>query len=84
LSILAGRQDRKRVAERLYQDGMTQAAIGAVMGVDQATVSRDIANLCSVHNSKPRPKTETNPRGAGRPRKQTRAPLIEQPRPVAT
>jgi predicted ArsR family transcriptional regulator len=41
-------------------------AIATQLGVNQATVSRDLGDLCIMHKSKPA-KTATNPKGAGRP-----------------
>jgi DNA-binding CsgD family transcriptional regulator len=58
--------DRKRVAERLYRDGMTQAAIAAVMGVSQGTVSNDLSELLTANNS---PRVSARGRvNEGRPR----------------
>ena len=61
--------DRKRTAERLYQSGMTQAAIGKIMGVGQATVSRDLEGVLSTMNNTP-PRTTVDGRArGGRPRR---------------
>jgi hypothetical protein len=58
---------RKPVAEKLYRQGFTMEAIATQLAVDQATISRDLSNLCSVHKLKPA-KTASNPKGAGRPK----------------
>ena len=56
---------RKPVAEKLYQQGFTMEAIATQLGVNQSTITRDLSNLCNVHNLKSA-KTVTNPKGAGR------------------
>ena len=53
-------EERKDIAEYLYGEReWSQARIAEALSVDQATISRDLGELCSVHNSPRR----------GRPRK---------------
>lgn len=59
--------DRKRQAERLYQSGLTQEAIAHMLGVSRQTITNDLANL-PMAGKLNHPKTETNPKGAGRPK----------------
>jgi len=62
-------QDRKRHAERMYGGGMTMETIGRVLGVDKATISRDIGKSELLHDATIKPaKTASNPKGAGRPK----------------
>jgi transposase len=79
--------DRRRVAERLYQGGMTQAAIGAVMGVSQQTVMRDLdAGGLSTMDKPARPKGG-RPRGSGKapkPRVVTNPEAVEREQAVST
>lgn len=63
---------RKVVAERLYRDGFTMEAIATQLGVSAKQISRDLADFDNPLKLKPA-KTETNPKGAGRP-KGTRKP----------
>jgi DNA-binding transcriptional MerR regulator len=64
------KEDRKRLVEKMYDGGrgMSQQAIAGVLGVDQATVSRDLGLIMQVHNSG-HARSNANPRGAGRPRR---------------
>ena len=59
-------RDRKRQAEGLYKSGLTMQAIASMLGVDKATISRDLKLLHDATIKKD--KTETNPKGAGRPK----------------
>jgi hypothetical protein len=58
---------RRSIAERLYQVGLTQEQIATQLGVGFGTVNRDLANLSKMDKLKPT-KTTTNPKGAGRPK----------------
>ena len=58
-------RDRKRIAELAYQHGYTQKQIGDLLGVSQRQISTDIGDL-EVTSKSPRAKTVTNPKGAGR------------------
>jgi hypothetical protein len=61
--------DRKRLAERLYCDGLTMEAIGKVLGVTKKTISLDLRDLIVTTGDNPQPaKTATNPKGGGRPK----------------
>ena len=46
---------RKRAAERLYATGATMERIAKAMGVNVATISRDLEGFCTVQKP-PRPK----------------------------
>ena len=73
------RVQRKRYAANMAEQGFTEKHIAKQLGVDQATISRDLSNLCTVHKSKPT-KTATNPKGAGRPKgKRSARPKITDP-----
>jgi ParB-like chromosome segregation protein Spo0J len=74
--------DRKRIAEKLYQDGWTQQQIGDALGVSRQAVTKylEVFNLQPGCNSK-REKSDTNPRGAGRHKKPPGAP--KDPPPAA-
>jgi transposase len=60
-------KDRKRQAEGLYRSGLTQQAIATMLGVSQTQISLDLSNLL-VTNKLNHTKTDTNPKGAGRPK----------------
>ena len=60
-------QDRKRQAESLYKGGLTQQAIASMLGVSQRQISTDLGNL-EVTSKLNHTKTDTNPKGAGRPK----------------
>jgi ParB-like chromosome segregation protein Spo0J len=62
------KEDRKAQAERLYKSGLTMEAIGHMLGVAKGTVSKDLSGIVSVETIKTRAKTDTNPKGAGRPK----------------
>lgn len=66
---LLSKADRQHIAEYLYgkRGEWTMERIAEALNVDQATVSRDLGNLCTMHKSKPT-KTASNPKGAGRPK----------------
>ena len=40
--------DRKRLAALFYEAGMTMAQIGAMFGVSQTTITRDLEGLCTT------------------------------------
>jgi hypothetical protein len=61
------REEKQRLAEWYYSHGWIEERIAEALEVDQATISRWLANLCTPHKSKPA-KTKTNPKGAGRPK----------------
>jgi len=67
LSPADRKAQRKPVAEALYKQGFTQEQIATQLGVNQATIARDLSDLCTTHKTKPA-KTATNPKGAGRPK----------------
>jgi PAS domain-containing protein len=69
--------DRKRLAALFYEAGMTMAQIGAMFGVAEMTISRDLADSHTMLDLKPRQKTDQNPKGAGRPKgvRQPKLPL---------
>ena len=48
--------------------------------MDQATISRDLGDLCTVHKSKSA-KTKTNPKGAGRPKGKKKSRQAPKPHP---
>jgi transposase len=62
------REDRQRQAERLYKNGLTMEAIGRMLGVSKKTISLDL-NFIVTSSNNPKPKTASNPKGAGRPKK---------------
>ena len=78
------KEDRQRQAERLHKSGLTQMAIADMLGVSQTQISFDLSNLLVTNKSKPA-KTETNPKGAGRPGgsgKQAKASKPAQSKPA--
>jgi orotate phosphoribosyltransferase-like protein len=72
------RAQRQAKAAELEGRGFTEKDIAALLGVNQATISRDLADLCAVHNSKPA-KTASNPRGSGRPKGSQKRAKITDP-----
>jgi predicted ArsR family transcriptional regulator len=58
---------RQALAEQLYRQGFTMEQIAKQFGVNKAQISRDLANCCDVQQLNPA-KSETNPKGAGRPK----------------
>jgi transposase len=58
---------RRKKATELYGGGMTQQGIADQLNVSQSVISEYLGNLSETDKSK-RPKTATNPRGAGRPK----------------
>lgn len=67
-----GREDRKRIAEYLYGEReWTMQRIAAAFGVAERTISRDLGNS-DIGSESTRPKSATNPKGAGRPKKGTK------------
>jgi predicted transcriptional regulator len=62
--------ERGRIAKKMSDQGFTEQQIAKQLGVNQATISRDLGDLCTVHNSKSA-KTASNPKGAGRPKGKT-------------
>lgn len=44
-----GRDERKAAVLELRQEGLSQPAIASALGVDQATVSRDVSELMQTH-----------------------------------
>lgn len=72
-------EDRKRLATYLYDGGKrTMEAVATILGVNKATISRDLDLIVAPSNNQPRAKSPTNPRGAGRPK----AAPKPQPRPA--
>ncbi len=65
MSPAVQREKREAKAKELYERGFTEAAIAAMFGVTQGTISNDLGDLLKVNNSK-RAKSKTNPKGAGR------------------
>jgi hypothetical protein len=64
-------KDRKRLSERLFNDGMTQEEISKVLGVHRATVGRDLEDICAPRaNVKPDRGLDTKGRkkSTGRPK----------------
>lgn len=78
-------KDRKRIAEYLYTVlKWTMQAIGKALGVSKATISGDLVNCSTPEQLKPAV-TETNPRGAGRPKGSGKKPAeTEGTKPVET
>ena len=62
------KKDRKRLAVRMYGDGsgLTMEAIAGMLGVVHSTIVKDLAEIVPAEQIKSRPKTATNPKGAGR------------------
>lgn len=70
--------DRKRIATYLYgKREWTMARIASALNVAERTISRDIANSDMVSELKPRTRTTTNPKGAGRPRRVSSKPRAQ-------
>jgi transposase len=68
------RTDRKRIAEYLYgKREWTMERIAEALGVGKSTVARDLDNFPSVGKLNSA-KTDTNPKGAGRPKGRTAGP----------
>jgi hypothetical protein len=77
-------RQRKRFAEYLYAQGKTQQAVADTLGVTQKTISVDLKgfNLYRGINQK-HAKTDTNPKGAGRPKSEpARKPAMAEQRAV--
>jgi hypothetical protein len=63
------KKDRQSIATLAYKHGYTMDQIGKMLNVDKATISRDIDKSELLHDATIKPsKTETNPKGAGRPK----------------
>lgn len=76
---LAQRTARREKASELYKQGLTMQEIADKLGVSQQTISNDLGDLPDIGKSK-RPKTGTNPRGAGRPKgSKNKAPKAKRP-----
>jgi IS30 family transposase len=68
------RKDRQRIAEYLYGKRLwTMEAIAEALGVSKATISGDLRNCSTIEQFKPA-KSDTNPKGAGRPKGRTTGP----------
>lgn len=65
------KKDRTRQEERLYRNGLTMAAISHMTGVSEKTVSLDLKGILTQGKNSQRPKTASNPNGAGRPQGKT-------------
>ena len=61
------RVQRKRIAAKMVEQGFTEQQIAKQLGYSQQTISNDLSNLPEISKSKPA-KTESNPKGAGRPK----------------
>ena len=67
-------EDRKVLAERLYTEhSMTMEQIAQLLGVSKATISNDLVNCLTTKQLNPA-KTSANPKGAGRPKANGKAP----------
>lgn len=53
--------------------------IGEALGVNKATVSRDVSNCCVVQQLKSHAKSASNPKGAGRPKSAPKAKAAAAP-----
>jgi DNA-binding CsgD family transcriptional regulator len=66
------RVERKRIARKMMDQGFTQEQIARQLGVNQATIARDLEGLCTVHKpSRPkggRPKDSRKPRSERMPK----------------
>lgn len=70
LSATDRKAQRKPIAEKLYAQNFTMEQIATQLGVDKATISRDLKELLRDATIKPA-KTASNPKGAGRPKGST-------------
>lgn len=77
--------DRRRIAEHLYKrKGWTMERIGEALNFSKQTISLDLSNCPTIGQLKPA-KTDTNPKGAGRPKGSGRnAKPGPRPRPNQT
>jgi hypothetical protein len=74
------RVERKRIAQKMSEQGFTQEQIAKQLGVTQRTISEDLRDFNLEETSKSKPaKTTTNPKGAGRPKgKRATTPVQDQ------
>ena len=79
---LAQRMERRRdMASELYKSGLTIQQIANKLDVGSETVRRDLSDLPNVGELK-RPRTATNPKGAGRPKgSKTKKPKVKRAKP---
>jgi hypothetical protein len=85
------REQRKRLAERLYGDGMTMQQIAAALNVSQATITRDLVQF--IPANKLMRATGGRPKGSGShslftttqstPPTNKPAPVVNKPAPLA-
>jgi hypothetical protein len=72
LTVDEQRVQRKRIAEKMYGQGFTMMQIATQLGVKSvSTIHHDLRDFSEIEKLK-QAKTETNPKGAGRPRKSKR------------
>jgi ParB-like chromosome segregation protein Spo0J len=62
------KKDRQHLAEYLYGRGWTMERIGEGLGTTKGTISKDLSEIVSNGNNQNHAKTETNPKGSGRPK----------------
>jgi IS30 family transposase len=60
---------RRPIVEQLRKQGYSQEVIATQLGVDQATISRDLEALCIVHNAASPRKDKLGRPNTGRPRR---------------
>jgi len=70
-------QDRKEIAERLYQQGFTMDAIAAQLGVSIQTISTDLKEFSSHLKTEPH-MSKRGRKGAGRPKGSSKATIARE------
>lgn len=79
-AVIVPRMDRPQLSARLAAEGLSQKQISETLGVNQATISRDLAVVMQTHNDDS-PQTRTDSLGREQPRAKPRAVEPSQPKP---